>query len=64
MFYAEQRTMDGNYVPVKLDKRPSEGANKTAGGTTRYYRNIKDVPEEMKNFTLTELQAFFNRVSQ
>ena len=56
-YYAEHRDFSGKLVPCGFEEHPSE--LQVAG--RRRYENVREVPEELRDASLAELQRFFRK---
>ena len=69
MYYAEQKTTDGRWTPVKLAERPvgapddgGEFTFKSTGGNAVEMRRVKKIPNEWKALSLDTLQVSMGSV--
>ena len=61
MFYYEEKTFDGRWAPVKSPERPS--VNTSTGERTRLHRMVHEIPADKQDWSLKDLQLFYNAVS-
>lgn len=57
MWYAEQKTFDGRWTPIKCANYPAPVG---AEDTKREYRNIKGLDKDTENWPLESLRQMFN----